>query len=109
MKKLTKWALLALVTLICAACMMSPEQQQTALQVVDQMLAQGSISQVQADALRETILNGGQGAWWLHLADTLGGAVLGYLGVQIRRGAPTQRVGLPATLVRPVVDKAVAT
>lgn len=91
----TTYLLLFLCLFLTACGLLSPEQQQTALEVVSQMKAQGTITDQQFYALQEAILSGGQGVWWEQLATALLGAGLGYLGVRVNRGAPTQKVGLP--------------
>lgn len=94
-------ATMAVFCLTLTACgLLDPQQQATALQVVDQMLAQGTVTQAQADALREAILSGGQAHWWQQAATAVIGAAVAYVGVRIERGAPTQRVGLPAAKIR---------
>ena len=99
---MTKYLLLALVAVAMTACgLLSPEQQQTALEVVTQMKAQGTITDAQFIALQEAILSGGQGAWWQQLAQIAARAALGYLGVEVRRGPPTHKVGLPQSKVHP--------
>lgn len=96
-----KWAMLAVVCLSLTACgLLDPQQQQTALQVVDQMLDQGTITPEQAEALRQTILQGGQVHWWEQAATAVLGAAMAYVGVRVQRGAPTQKVGLPASLIK---------
>jgi len=98
-----KYLLLGAVVLLCAGCgLLSPEQQANALEVIDQMLRNGQVTEAQYAALREAILSKGSGAWWEELGLALGSAALAYAGVQIRRGPPTQRVGLPADKVHPV-------
>lgn len=89
MKTVTIGALLAALLLL-ASCAMSPAQQATALQALDQMLAAGSITLAQFEALREGVLSSGQGAWWEQIAQVLIGAGLAYVGVQVRRGPPTR-------------------
>lgn len=96
------WSAIVAIALLTASCgLLDPQQQQTALQVVDQMLVQGTITQEQAEALRQTILQGGQIHWWEQAATAILGAGMAYLGVRVNRGAPTQKVGLPASLVKP--------
>jgi uncharacterized protein YoaH (UPF0181 family) len=99
---MTKYILLGAVALLFAGCgLLSPAEQQTALKVIDDMLAQGIITPAQFDALREAILAKGTSAWWQELAQVAAGAALAYVGVEIRRGKPTQKVGLPASKVHP--------
>ena len=97
-----KYLALGAVALLVAGCgLLSPQQQADALQVIDQMLKNGQITPDQFAALREAILAKGSGAWWEELGLALGSAALAYAGVQIRRGPPTQKVGLPAEKIRP--------
>ena len=96
-----RYVFLIVVCVALTACgLLSPEQQETALQTVNAMVANGSATEAQAVAMREAILSGGQGAWWQEAARIASGAALGYLGVRVHRGRPTQRVGLPATKVQ---------
>jgi hypothetical protein len=95
-----------LACMLASCAWLTPEQQQTALQVVDSMAAQGSISRAQHDALVEALLSGSSTAWWQQLVQVIGGAAWAYAGVQWRRGpvaTPTERaarltaaVGQPA-------------
>lgn len=97
-----KYILLGAVALLVAGCgLLSPEQQATALEVIDQMLTQQQITPDQYEALREAILAKGSGAWWEELGLAIGSAALAYAGIQIRRGPITQKVGLPAEKIRP--------
>ena len=99
MKTIT-YVVVAVACLLLAGCgLLSPEQQQTALQTVDAMVANGAATPAQAAAMREAILSGGQGAWWQQAATALVGAGLGYIGVRVQRGPPTQKVGLPQSKV----------
>jgi hypothetical protein len=81
--------------LALASCgLLSPEQQHTALQVLDGMRAQGTITQAQYDALVESLLSGSTTAWWMQLVQVIGSAALAYAGVQWRRGpvaTPSER------------------
>lgn len=90
-----RYVLLAVCSVaLCACGLLSPEQQQTALQVLDGMRANGSISQVQYDALVQSLLSGSTTAWWMQLIQVIGSAALAYAGVQWRRGpvaTPTER------------------
>lgn len=90
-----RYALFGVVAILFASCgLLSPEQQHTALQVLDSMRAQGTISQVQYDALVESLLSGSTTAWWIQLVQVIGSAALAYAGVQWRRGpvaTPSER------------------
>lgn len=98
----SKWAMLAVFCFALTACgLLDPQQQATALQVVEQMRAGGTITPEQAEALRQTILGGGQAHFWEQAAMLVLATGASLLGVRLQRGAPTQRVGLPATLVKP--------
>ena len=102
MRSWLSWSALVAIALLTASCgLLDPQQQQTALQVVDQMLTNGVVTPEQAEALRQAILSGGQMHFWEQAATAVIGAGMAYLGVRIQRGAPTQKVGLPATLVKP--------
>lgn len=81
--KLRLFCMLAVCLLLTGCGLMDPQQQATALQVVDQMLMQGTITAEQAEALRQTILSGGQLPWWQQVGQVLLGAGLGYLGIQV--------------------------
>lgn len=97
-----KYLLLVAVALLVTGCgLLSPQQQADALQVIDQMLKNGQITPDQFAALREAILAKGSGVWWEELGLALGSAALAYAGVQIRRGPPTQKVGLPSSKIHP--------
>lgn len=104
--KFPKWALAALLCLSLTACgLLNPHQQAEALQVIEQMRANGTITAEQFEALRQTILDGGQASFWQQVGTILASAGLAWLGVRsklpiIGRGAPTQVVGLPADKVK---------
>jgi hypothetical protein len=88
-------AMFFLACMLASCAWLTPEQQQTALQVVDSMMAQGSITRAQHDALVEALLSGSSTAWWQQLVQVIGGAALAYAGVQWRRGpvaTPAERV-----------------
>lgn len=87
--------------LLCACGLLSPETQQTAIAVLDQLRATGAITQEQHAALLQALLAGGE-PWWQTLVQMLGGAALAYWGVMTRRG-PTQaqRAAIAATPVSP--------
>lgn len=94
MQQLRVVAMFALACLLASCAWLTPEQQQTALQVVDSMAAQGSITRAQHDALVEALLSGSSTAWWQQLVQIIGGAALAYAGVQWRRGpvaTPSER------------------
>lgn len=89
--------------LLLVGCgLLDPATQATALEVVEQLAAQGAITSEQSIALRQAVLADGRAAWWSQLLEVVAAAGLAYVGVAIRRGPPTQRVGLPADLVRPI-------
>lgn len=79
-------AMVCVCLLLCSCGLLSPEQQQTALQTVDAMLVQGTITAEQAEGLRQAILGGGQSAWWHQVGQIVLGAAMGYLGVQAAPG-----------------------
>lgn len=87
--------------LILTSCgLMSAEQQQTSIQVVDDMLKNGSVTQAQHDAMVEAILQSGSINWLAQAGTMLSGAALGYFGVMKRRGAVTQDVGIPEAKIK---------
>ena len=76
-----------LVGLVLVSCgLMTPQQQNEALQTVDEMLRNGSITQSQWQAMREAILSASTTNWWAAAAQTVCGGALAYFGVQVRRG-----------------------
>lgn len=91
-----KIILLIVVALFLVSCgIMSPQQQAQAMETLNDMLAKGTITKAQYDALVEVLMSAGQAQWWQQLALTAGGAALSYLGVQWRRGpvaTPEERV-----------------
>ena len=94
--RLAVYVVAGILALSLAGCgLMSPAEQSTALEVIEQMLRQGTITPEQYEGLRQAILSGGSGVWWHSLGEVVAGAALGYFGVQLRRGQPTQKVGLP--------------
>ena len=63
-----RMVVMVVLSVALASCAwLTPEQQQTALQVVDSMAAQGSITRAQHDALVEALLSGSSTAWWQQL------------------------------------------
>jgi hypothetical protein len=94
-----KTSLMILACLLLTSCgLLSPEQQQTALQTVDAMFSQGTITSVQAEALRQAILSGGQSAWWHDVGQVVLGAAMGYLGVQAAPGRAATLAAKKATV-----------
>jgi hypothetical protein len=89
----TTTALLAALSLLSlTACgLLSPETQQTAIAVLDQLRAQGAITPEQHAALLQALL-AGSAPWWQTLAQILGSAALAYFGVMARRGPVQTRV-----------------
>jgi hypothetical protein len=86
------------ICLTLTSCgLLSPEQQTTALQTVDAMLTQGTITSQQAEALRQAILGGGQSAWWHQVGQIVLGAAMGYLGVQAAPGRAASVAARKAT------------
>lgn len=95
--KFANMTLLAIVALGLASCgLMSAEQQSTALQVIDQMRMQGTITEAQYAALKETVLSSGQVAWWQQAAQVVLGAGLGYLGVSMKPPARVDNKKIPS-------------
>jgi predicted small lipoprotein YifL len=87
MRQVLRCAVVGASLLCLTACgLLSPEQQDDALRVIDAMLQQQTITPEQHAALRDAILSGGTHAWWVDALQMLGGAALAYFGVQARRG-----------------------
>jgi len=82
-----KMTMMVVACLLLTSCgLLTPEQQQTALQTVDAMMVQGTVTPEQAEGLRQAILGGGQSAWWQQAGQVVLGAAMGYLGVQAAPG-----------------------
>lgn len=100
MRRVLRCAVVGAFLLSLTACgLLSPEQQDDALRVIDAMLTQNTITAEQHAALRDAILRGGTHAWWVELAQIVGGAALAYIGVQLRRGpvaTPAERAARKA-------------
>lgn len=79
---------LVLVLVLCSCGLLSPQEQQTALAALDEMLRTKAITPAQYAALREALLAGGSGAWWQQFAQVAGSAVLAIAGVRLQRGPP---------------------
>ena len=93
-----KIGILAVAALLLTSCaLMSPQDQSTALEVLDQMLKQGSITPAQYEALKESVLNAGTTAWWQQAAQVILGAGLGYLGIQMKPPARVDNRKIAAT------------
>lgn len=105
--------LLCLCLAVLPACggFLSPQQRGDAHQLVDDALARREVTPKQADAMHEAIdsdepiVFGSLGLLGLNLAMALiGGPMIVRSGMPLLgRGAPTQRVGLPASKIRTAV------
>jgi len=82
--------LVGAAALLAACAVLSPEQQQTAIQTINAMLTAGTITPTQAQALTEAITTGGAVPIGEQAITALVGAVLGYAGTRIHRGPPTK-------------------
>lgn len=92
MKNYTRWAALFGVCVLLTGCgLLSPEQQQNALEVIDQMRDQGTISSAQHEVLSQGILSQGWSGFLEQLSGYALAAVAAYTGVMIRRGPPTRQ------------------
>ena len=90
------WSAVAGFVLLAFACAgLSPEQQQTAIEGIERLVAAGTISREQADAMIQALTGGG----WsraLEIAATIGGAVVTNLAIILGwRGPITARKGEP--------------
>lgn len=102
MRSWFSWSAIVAIALLTASCgLLDPQQQRTALQAVESMLSMGTITPEQAEGLRQAILGSGQAAFWQQAALVVGSVVASIAGVRLQRGAPTQKVGLPASMVKP--------
>lgn len=90
-----------LVVLMASCAVMTPESRAALERVLAGALARGDITREQYDAALGGLSAMGSTFNWQSVLDVLLGGVLGYFGVQLRRGPPTQKVGLPASKVLP--------
>jgi uncharacterized protein YoaH (UPF0181 family) len=87
--------LLCSLPLVLVGCgMLSPAQQQTALDTINEMLSQGTISREQHAVLTDGILQQGWSGFLEQLTGFALAAVAAYTGVMIRRGPPTRTENL---------------
>ena len=101
-----KTTLCVVVCLCLTSCgLLSPADQQTALEVVDVMARQGTVTGEQAEALRQAILGAGQQVWWHQLGQIVLGAAMGYLGVQAAPGRAATVAARRATAAVMTKDK----
>lgn len=98
-----KWSALVVGLLLLTGCTAVAEQ---FTEVVGGMVANGSLTAEQGTAVIQAFDAAAQAQdWWQVPLNILGGAVLSWLGIRSRlpvigRGAPTQKVGLPANKVQ---------
>jgi hypothetical protein len=71
--------------MLCSCGVMSPMQQETAIQVLGQMRAAGTITEEQYQALLQALLSAGSAHFWEQVVTAVGGAAMAYAGVQVRR------------------------
>lgn len=87
-----KWAAIIAAGLVCTSCgMLSPEQQDAALRVVDNALASGGITEHEHAVMRDAILSQGWGGLIDKLTSIGLAAVAAWTGIRIQRGPPTRR------------------
>jgi len=100
MKKLL---FLAVPLLFLGGCSTAPE---VFTEIISGMVQNGSITPEQGTAVVQAFDTAATSEnWWEPILSVLGGALLASLGVRSRlpfigRGAPTQKVGLPASMVK---------
>jgi len=78
-------ALSILAFALCSCGVMSPQAQETAIQVLGQMRALGQITEEQYQALLQALLQAGSAHFWEQVVTAVGGAAMAYAGVQVRR------------------------
>ena len=94
------WLSASLLVFVAACVGLSPEQQQTAIQGIEQLVAAGTISREQADAMIAALSGGDGWSKVLEIAAQVGGTVvltlltiLGWRGpVNARKGSPPVKV-----------------
>lgn len=95
----------AAIAILCTGCgLLSPAQQQTAIDTINEMMAQGTISQAQHEVLIDGVLQQSWSGFWEQMSGYALAAVAAYTGVQIRRGPPTRKENIAkklATVVEP--------
>jgi hypothetical protein len=81
----------AAIAILCTGCgLLSPAQQQTAIDTINEMLRQGTINENQHGVLMDGVLQQGWSGFLEQLTGYALAAVAAYTGVQIRRGPPTR-------------------
>lgn len=97
-------ALCVLLALLASCSMFTREQRDTMREAINQEYQDGNITAAQRDAALEAIDSDEPFDWeglgYAAINAALGG-LLGFGAVRVQRGRPTQRVGLPASKVKP--------
>ena len=87
MKNAIRWAALAAVSLtLCSCGIFSAEQVQAAMDIIDQMESQNTVTAAQADALREALLTNTGEAWYMQAGRIVLEVGMAVLGVRVWRG-----------------------
>ena len=96
-----RYLLLCVGLLFLAACSaLTPEQQQTAIAGIEQLVTTGALSRAQADAMIQALTGGGFDRFIELAASSLSTLVLGFFGIYKWRGPINARNGeVPAPTV----------
>lgn len=82
-----RWAAMAAVLMVTTSCgLLSNEQAQAAMQIVNEMQAQGSVTAEQAEALRQALLANTGEPWWQQVGRVVLEVGLAVAGVRLWRG-----------------------
>ena len=87
MKNAIRWAALAAVCLtLCSCGLFSAEQVQAALEIINQMEAQNTVTAAQAEALREALVANTGDPWYMQIGRLALEVGMAVLGVRVWRG-----------------------
>ncbi len=93
MKNILKWTALVASALLLTSCQRVGSEMH---QIVGDMIARDAITPEQGQAFLQIVDEfSSQEQWWHMPLRILGEAGLTFLGINLYRGRPTQRVGLP--------------
>lgn len=98
MKKFLKWSALAVVALGLTGCQSVGSEMH---QIVGDMIAREAITPEQGQAFLQIVDEFASSEQWWHMPlRILGEAGLAFLGINLYRGRPTQKVGLPESKIQ---------
>lgn len=95
--------LLSVLLMLGSCSLLSPEQKDQIRSELALEYQDGNITRSQYDAALEALEADGDVDWeglGISVLNILMGGVLGFTGVRIQRGKPTQKVGLPKEMVK---------